>query len=106
MSDKKVIDLTQYRKEIATLKDWDPTDLFEEAIDDCVKEYSKHAVVMARDLDIDITTSSFAIYVSTAIAYYRKALRVGLGLEEFDGDQKLADETILEIINSIDDEEK
>ena len=43
-------------------------------------------VHLGMDLDVDITHESFAVYCSTAAGYYKKALRVAYGLEEYSPD--------------------
>jgi hypothetical protein len=89
MSDKKVLNLEEFRKRRAEVSeaemflDSEDQNLFESVIDDATTELIQTAVNIAKDLDIAIDHDSFAIYVSTAAGYFKKSLRVGFGLDEW-----------------------
>ena len=90
MSDKKVLNLDEFRRKRDEIKDLEQylesndESLFESVIDDATRELIENAVGIATDLDIDITHDSFAIYISTAVGYFKKALRVGFELDEWE----------------------
>ena len=97
----KIVDLTAYREKLKSAEDVDSTLLFEDTIDDVVKDLTKFMVHLGMDLDVDITHESFAIYCSTAAGYYKKALRVGYGLEEYESKLSDPDATIWQLIDDI-----
>ena len=100
----KIVDLTAYREKLKSAEDIDSTLLFEETIDDVVRDLTKFMVHLGMDLDVDITHESFAVYCSTAAGYYKKALRVGYGLEEYESKLNDPDATIWQLINDINNE--
>ena len=113
MSDKKVLNLNDFRKKKAELRAMEQSveefdeSIFEDVIDDATKELIENAVFIANDLDIDITHESFAIYISTAAGYFKKALRVGFSLDEFElkpGEDGQLFKLILDEINRDKDE--
>ena len=113
MSDKKVLNLDEFRKkrdEINDIEEYmtrNEDAIFEDVINDAMHELIENAVHIANDLDIDITHDSFAIYISTAAGYFRKALRVGFKLDEWeykDGMEGDLVRTVLEELNKDNDE--
>ena len=97
----KIVDLTAYREKLKSAEDVDSTLLFEETIDDVVRDLTKFMVHLGMDLDVDITHESFAIYCSTAVGYYKKALRIAYGLEEYKSELSNSDATIWDLIEDI-----
>ena len=95
-----IVDLTAYREKLKAVEE-DNGVLFEETIDDVIRDLTKFMVHLGMDLDVDITHESFAIYCSTAAGYYKKALRVGFGLEEYKSDTLDSDTSIWELIEDI-----
>ena len=67
----KIVDLTAYREKLKSAEDVDSTLLFEETIDDVVKDLTKFMVHLGMDLDVDITHESFAIYCKSYRFRYR-----------------------------------
>ncbi len=96
-----IVDLAEYRERLKKAEDVDSTLLFEETIDDVVRDLTKFMVHLGMDLDVDITHESFAVYCSTAAGYYKKALRVGYGLEEYESKLTDSDATIWQLIEDI-----
>ena len=96
-----IVDLAEYRERLKKAEDVDSTLLFEETIDDVVRDLTKFMVHLGMDLDVDITHESFAVYCSTAAGYYKKALRVGYGLEEYESKLTDGDATIWQLIEDI-----
>jgi hypothetical protein len=96
-----IVDLTAYRERLKSAEEVDSTLLFEETIDDVVRELTKFMVHLGMDLDVDITHESFAVYCSSAAGYYKKALRVAYGLEEYESKLDDPDATIWQLIEDI-----
>lgn len=95
-----IVDLTEYREKLRAAKENDSI-LYEETIDDVIRDLTKFMVHLGMDLDVDITHESFAVYCSTAAGYYKKALRVAYGLEEYSSDTLDSDRSIWELIEDI-----
>jgi|TARA_B110000444_G_C18545060_1_gene457576 hypothetical protein len=96
-----IVDLTAYRERLKSAEEVDSTLLFEETIDDVVRDLTKFMVHLGMDLDVDITHESFAVYCSSAAGYYKKALRVAYGLEEYESKLDDPDATIWQLIEDI-----
>ncbi len=96
----KIVDLSAYRDKLKAAEQEDSV-LFEETIDDVIRDLTKFMVHLGMDLDVDITHESFAVYCSTAAGYYKKALRVGYGLEEYESKLTDSDATIWQLIEDI-----
>ena len=96
-----IVDLTAYRERLKSAEEVDSTLLFEETIDDVVRDLTKFMVHLGMDLDVDITHESFAVYCSRAAGYYKKALRVAYGLEEYESKLDDPDATIWQLIEDI-----
>lgn len=96
-----IVDLTAYREKLKSAEEVDSTLLFEETIDDVVRDLTKFMVHLGMDLDVDITHESFAVYCSSAAGYYKKALRVAYGLEEYESKLDDPDATIWQLIEEI-----
>ncbi len=96
----KIVDLSAYRDKLKAAEQEDSV-LFEETIDDVIRDLTKFMVHLGMDLDVDITHESFAVYCSTAAGYYKKALRVAYGLEEYKSDLLDSDTSIWELIEDI-----
>ena len=114
MSDKKVLNLEEFRKKRAEINEAEmfiesqDENLFESVIDDATTELIQTAVGIAQDLDIDIGHDSFAIYVSTAAGYFKKSLRVGFGLDDWkykEGEEGDAVKSVLRDLHKDDDDE-
>lgn len=95
-----IVDLTEYREKLRAAEENDSI-LYEETIDDVIRDLTKFMVHLGMDLDVDITHESFAVYCSTAAGYYKKALRVAYGLEEYSSDTLDSDKSIWELIEDI-----
>jgi len=95
-----IVDLTEYREKLRAAEENDSI-LYEETIDDVIRDLTKFMVHLGMDLDVDITHESFAVYCSTAAGYYKKALRVAYGLEEYSSDTLDSDRSIWELIEDI-----
>tara|TARA_B100002019_G_scaffold216069_1_gene188638 strand:+ start:1102 stop:1422 length:321 start_codon:yes stop_codon:yes gene_type:complete len=95
-----IVDLTEYREKLRAAEENDSI-LYEETIDDVIRDLTKFMVHLGMDLDVDITHESFAVYCSTAAGYYKKALRVAYGLEEYRSDTLDSDKSIWELIEDI-----
>lgn len=95
-----LVDLTAYREKLNAAELGNDT-LFEETIDDVTRDLTKFMVHLAMDLDVDITHESFAVYCSTAVGYYKKALRIAYGLEEYSSELTKSDATIWDLIEDI-----
>jgi len=95
-----IVDLTAYREKLKTAELGNES-LFEETIDDVVRDLTKFMVHLGMDLDVDITHESFAVYCSSAAGYYKKALRVAYGLEEYNSDTLDSDKSIWQLIEDI-----
>lgn len=95
-----IVDLTEYREKLRAAEENDSI-LYEETIDDVIRDLTKFMVHLGMDLDVDITHESFAVYCSTAAGYYKKALRVAYGLEEYKSDTLDSDKSIWELIEDI-----
>jgi hypothetical protein len=113
MSDKKVLNLDEFRKKREEINDIEQylqhneETIFEDVINDAMHELIENAVHISNDLDIDITHDSFAIYISTAAGYFRKALRVGFDLDKWeykDGMEGDLVRSVLEELNKDKDE--
>lgn len=96
-----LVDLTAYREKLQKAEEVENNLLFEETIDDVVRDLTKFMVHLGMDLDVDITHESFAVYCSSAAGYYKKALRVAYGLEEYNSDTLNSDSTIWDLIEDI-----
>ena len=95
-----IVDLTEYREKLRAPEENDSI-LYEETTDDVIGDLTKFMVHLGMDLDVDITHESFAVYCSTASGYYKKALRVAYGLEEYSPDTLDSDKSIWELIEDI-----
>lgn len=95
-----IVDLTEYREKLRAAEENDSI-IYEETIDDVIRDLTKFMVHLGMDLDVDITHESFAVYCSTAAGYYKKALRVAYGLEEYSSDTLDSDKSIWELIEDI-----
>lgn len=95
-----IVDLTEYREKLRAAEENDSI-IYEETIDDVIRDLTKFMVHLGMDLDVDITHESFAVYCSTAAGYYKKALRVAYGLEEYSSDTLDSDRSIWELIEDI-----
>lgn len=95
-----IVDLTEYREKLRAAELTDSV-IYEETIDDVIRDLTKFMVHLGMDLDVDITHESFAVYCSTAAGYYKKALRVAYGLEEYDSKTLNSDSTIWDLIEDI-----
>lgn len=95
-----IVDLTEYREKLRAAEVTDSV-IYEETIDDVIRDLTKFMVHLGMDLDVDITHESFAVYCSTAAGYYKKALRVAYGLEEYSSDTLDSDRSIWELIEDI-----
>ena len=95
-----IVDLTEYREKLRAAEENDSL-LYEETIDDVIRDLTKFMVHLGMDLDVDITHESFAVYCSTAAGYYKKALRVAYGLEDYRSDTLESDKSIWELIEDI-----
>ena len=95
-----IVDLTAYREKLKVAELGNES-LFEETIDDVTRDLTKFMVHLGMDLDVDITHESFAVYCSTAVGYYKKALRIAYGLEEYKSDLLDSDTSIWELIEDI-----
>lgn len=95
-----IVDLTEYREKLRAAEVTDSV-IYEETIDDVIRDLTKFMVHLGMDLDVDITHESFAVYCSTAAGYYKKALRVAYGLEEYDSKTLNSDSTIWDLIEDI-----
>ncbi|MDA8956767.1 hypothetical protein N9H30_00195 [bacterium] len=113
MTDKKVLNLDDFRRRRDELKDIEQyiesgdESIFESVIDDATRELIENAVCIANDLDIDITHDSFAIYMSTAAGFFKKALRVGFDLDQWeykDGQEGDLVKAVLDELNKDTDE--
>jgi len=96
-----LVDLTAYREKLQKAEEVENNLLFEETIDDVVRDLTKFMVHLGMDLDVDITHESFAVYCSSAAGYYKKALRVAYGLEEYNSDTLDSDKSIWQLIEDI-----
>lgn len=96
-----LVDLTVYREKLKEAESINNDILFNETIDDVVNDLTKFMVHLGMDLDVDITHESFAVYCSTAAGYYKKALRVAYGLEEYDSKTLNSDTSIWDLIEEI-----
>ncbi len=115
MSDRKVLNLDDFRKKRAELKDVEQSieeydeSIFEQVMDDATREFIETAVFLGNDLDIDITHDSFAIYISTAAGYFKKALRVGFDIDPWEykeGDEGDLVRSVLQELNKDKDEDE
>ena len=95
-----IVALTAYREKLKVAELGNES-LFEETIDDVTRDLTKFMVHLGMDLDVDITHESFAVYCSTAVGYYKKALRIAYGLEEYKSDLLDSDTSIWELIEDI-----
>lgn len=95
-----IVDLTEYREKLRAAEENDSI-IYEETIDDVIRDLTKFMVHLGMDLDVDITHESFAVYCSTAAGYYKKALRVAYGLEEYSSNTLDSDKSIWELIEDI-----
>ena len=107
MSDKKVLNLDEFRKKREEINDIEQYimenegHIFEDVIDDAMHELIENAVHIANDLDIDITHDSFAIYISTAAGYFRKALRVGFELDKWEPKEGLSGDLVKSVLEEL-----